>query len=135
VLEIKKKLSIVFYSQIDEQMKFMSQEMEQYLRFFVNNRQKDWLEWLVTAEFVANNKRKSIKSNEVYRKDKESIGGSLDSIVKSIGKNKVISRQEKKGSYNVILSTKDLVFREQLTKKLTKIYVKLYIKNCISQCN
>jgi len=30
--------------------------LEQYLRFFVDHRQKDWLEWLASAEFVVNNK-------------------------------------------------------------------------------
>ena len=30
--------------------------MEQYLQFFVDYRQKDWPEWLVTAEFAVNNK-------------------------------------------------------------------------------
>jgi len=34
----------------------MNQELEQYLRFFVNHRQKDWLEWLAIAEFAVNNK-------------------------------------------------------------------------------
>ena len=135
MLEIEKKLSIVFYSQIDKQMECMNQEIEQYLRFFVNHRQKDWLEWLAIAEFVVNNKRKSIKSNEVYRKDKESIGESWGSIKKSIERNKVISRQEKKKSYKVILSTKNLVFREQLTKKLTKRYVELYIIEKIVSAN
>ena len=30
--------------------------MEQYLRFFVDHRQKDWPEWLASAEFAINNK-------------------------------------------------------------------------------
>ena len=30
--------------------------MEQYLRFFVDYRQKDWLEWLASAKFTINNK-------------------------------------------------------------------------------
>ena len=30
--------------------------MEQYLWFFVNHRQKDWPEWLASAEFAVNNK-------------------------------------------------------------------------------
>jgi len=30
--------------------------LEQYLRFFVEHKQRDWLEWLVTAEFTVNNK-------------------------------------------------------------------------------
>ena len=32
----------------------MNQELEQYLQLFVDYRQKDWPEWLATAEF--NNK-------------------------------------------------------------------------------
>jgi len=34
----------------------MNQELEQYLRFFTKYRQKDWLEWLATADFAVNNK-------------------------------------------------------------------------------
>ena len=34
----------------------MNQELEQYLKFFVDHRQKDWPEWLASAEFVVNNK-------------------------------------------------------------------------------
>ena len=34
----------------------MNQKLEQYLRFFVDYKQKDWPEWLVLAEFVINNK-------------------------------------------------------------------------------
>ena len=34
----------------------MNQELEQYLQFFVDHRQKDWPEWLVLAEFTVNNK-------------------------------------------------------------------------------
>ena len=34
----------------------MNQELEQYLRFFIEHRQKDWPEWLAAAEFAINNK-------------------------------------------------------------------------------
>ena len=34
----------------------MNQEVEQYLRFFIKHRQKDWPEWLAMAEFAINNK-------------------------------------------------------------------------------
>ena len=34
----------------------MNQELEQYLRFFVEHRQRDWPEQLATAEFAVNNK-------------------------------------------------------------------------------
>jgi len=34
----------------------MNQELEQYLRMFINHRQEQWPEWLGTAEFTYNNK-------------------------------------------------------------------------------
>ena len=34
----------------------MNQELEFFLQFFVDHRQKDWPEWLVLAEFAINNK-------------------------------------------------------------------------------
>ena len=34
----------------------MNQELEQYLRMFINHRQEQWPEWLGTAEFIYNNK-------------------------------------------------------------------------------
>ena len=56
MLGIETRLSTAFYPQMDEQTKQMNQELEQYLRFFVEHRQKDWLEWLASAEFAVNNK-------------------------------------------------------------------------------
>ena len=37
----------------------MNQELEQYLRFFVNHRQKNWPEQLVLVKFTVNNKEYS----------------------------------------------------------------------------
>ena len=56
MLGIRTKLSTVFYPQTDGQTERMNQELEQYLRFFIEHRQKDWPEWLAAAEFVINNK-------------------------------------------------------------------------------
>ena len=56
MLGIEIKLSMAFHPQTDRQTEQMNQELEQYLQFFVNHRQKDWPEWLVSAEFVVNNK-------------------------------------------------------------------------------
>ncbi len=44
MLEIEMKLLTVFYPQTDSQTERMNQELEQYLRFFVDHRQKDWPE-------------------------------------------------------------------------------------------
>jgi len=42
MLGIKTKLSTSFYLQTDGQTKIMNQELEQYLRFFVDHKQKNW---------------------------------------------------------------------------------------------
>ena len=41
MLGIQTKLSMVFHSQTDGQIERMNQELEQYLRFFIEHRQKD----------------------------------------------------------------------------------------------
>ena len=56
MLGIETKLLTLFHSQIDSQTERMNQELEQYLRFFINHRQKDWPEWLALAEFAIDNK-------------------------------------------------------------------------------
>ena len=56
ILGIEMKLSTLFHSQTDSQMERMNQELEQYLRFFIDHRQKNWPEQLVLAEFAINNK-------------------------------------------------------------------------------
>ena len=56
MLGIQTKLFTAFYPQTDGQTEKMNQELEQYLRFFIENRQKDWPEWLAAAKFAINNK-------------------------------------------------------------------------------
>ena len=57
MLEIETKLSTAFHPQTDKQIEHMNQELEQYLWFFVDHRQN---EWLALAEFTINNKAHSI---------------------------------------------------------------------------
>jgi len=40
LLEIQMKLSTAYYPQIDGQMERINQELEQYLRVFINHRQE-----------------------------------------------------------------------------------------------
>ena len=56
MLGIKTKLLTAFHPQMDGQTEHMNQELEQYLQFFVDHRQKDWPGWLALAEFAVNNK-------------------------------------------------------------------------------
>ena len=56
MLGIDTKLLTAYYPQINRQTKRMNQKLEQYLRMFIDYRQKQWPDWLVTVEFVYNNK-------------------------------------------------------------------------------
>jgi len=56
MLGIETKLSMAYHPETDEQMERTNQELEQYLRIYVNHRQNNWAEWLATAEFAFNNK-------------------------------------------------------------------------------
>lgn len=55
LLGIETKLSTAFHPQTDRQTERTNQEVEQFLRLFVNQCQDDWPEWLSIAEFMHNN--------------------------------------------------------------------------------
>ena len=56
LLGIQTKLLIAYHPQMDGQTERMNQELEQYLRIFINHRQEQWPDWLGTVEFAYNNK-------------------------------------------------------------------------------
>ena len=129
----------------------MNQELEQYLRFFVDHKQRDWLEQLVSAKFVVNNKvymatkvssfmenygrelkmggdirkkekvEKAIEFVERIKKVHEKAGAALKKTQKDMKRQADKGRKEiedwKKGN-KVMLSTKNLVFKERLARKL-----------------
>jgi len=159
ILGIEMRLSTAFYPQTDGQMKQMNQELEQYLRFFVDHRQKDWPEWLKLAEFVVNNKvhtatkvspfmanygkelrmggdirkrgkvEKATEFVERMKKVHEEAGAALKKAQEDMKRQADRGRREtedwKKGD-KVLLSTKDLVFKERLVRKLVDRYVGPY---------
>ena len=61
MLEIETNLSTAYHPQTDRQTERTNQELEQYLRMYVDHRQSNWLEQLATAEFTFNNKVHSDK--------------------------------------------------------------------------
>ena len=56
MLGINTKLSTAYHPQTDDQTKRMNQELEQYLRMFIDHHQEQQLDWLATVEFAYNNK-------------------------------------------------------------------------------
>ena len=160
MLGIQTRLLTAFHPQMDGQTERMNQELEQYLRFFVEYQQKDWPEWLVSAEFAVNNKPHTATKMSPfmanYGKELRMGGdirkkGKVESAMEFVEKMKKIqeearavlqktqeemkryadrSRKEtekwKKGD-RILLSTKDLVFKERPTKKLMERYVGPYV--------
>ena len=159
MLGIKTKLSTAFHPQTDGQTERMNQELEQYLRFFVEHRQKDWPEWLAAAEFAVNNKvhtaTKVLPFMANYGKELRMEGdirkkGKVESAMEFVKKMKKVQEeagaalrktQEEMKRYadrgrretevwkrgdRVLLSTKDLVFKERPSKKLTERYIGPY---------
>jgi len=67
ILGIDTKLSTAYHPQTDGQTERMNQELEQYLRMFMDYHQTNLPEWLAIAEFSYNNKiQKSIKISPFY---------------------------------------------------------------------
>ena len=56
MLGIETKLSTAYHLETDGQTERTNQELEQYLRIYVNHRQNNWAEWLAMTEFAFNNK-------------------------------------------------------------------------------
>jgi len=56
LLEIQTKLSTAYHPQTDGQTERINQELEQYLRVFIDHRQEQWPDWLEMVEFAYNNK-------------------------------------------------------------------------------
>jgi len=56
LLGIQTKLSTAYHPQTDGQTERVNQELEQYLRVFIDHRQEQWPDWLGTAKFAYNNK-------------------------------------------------------------------------------
>jgi len=56
LLGIQTKLSTAYHPQTDGQTERINQELEQYLRVFIDHRQEQWPDWLGMVEFAYNNK-------------------------------------------------------------------------------
>ena len=129
----------------------MNQELEQYLRFFVEHKQKDQPEQLVSAEFSVNNKvhiatkvlsfranyrrelrirgdirkkgkvKKAIEFVERIKQVQEEAGTALKKAQEDMKRQADKGKRESKNwrkEDRLLLSTKDLVFKERPVKKL-----------------
>ena len=88
----------------------MNQKLEQYLRFFVDHRQKDWPEWLASAEFAERMRKVQEETDVVLTRVQKEMKRQADR-----GRKKA---EEWKVGDRVMLSIKDLVFKKRPAKKL-----------------
>jgi hypothetical protein len=59
LLGVKINPSTAYHPQTDGQTERVNQEIEEYLRLFINHKQTDWAEWLSLAEFSYNDREHS----------------------------------------------------------------------------
>jgi len=67
LLGIQTKLSMAYHPQTDGQIERINQELEQYLRVFIDHRQEQWPDWLGTAEFTYNNKVHTATKTSLFK--------------------------------------------------------------------
>jgi len=103
MLGIEIKLLIAFYPQTNRQMKRINQNPEQYLKIYINYRQSNWSDWLITAKFIFNNK--------------------VHTIMKSLPF-KINYKIESRISFEIRKKRKN-VKAEKLIKKMKEIYKKV----------
>jgi len=78
MLGIETKLLTLFYPQTDKQIEHMNQELEQYLQFFVDYRQKDW------PDVVATTRRNG--THDMLTSAKLSVGYLVVGIIRELNK-------------------------------------------------
>ena len=67
MLGIETKLSMAYHPETDGQTERTNQELEQYLRMYVNHRQNNWAEWLAMMEFAFNNKVHTVMKMSLFQ--------------------------------------------------------------------
>jgi len=67
MLGIETKLFTAYHLETNGQMERTNQELEQYLRIYVNHRQNNWAEWLAMVEFTFNNKVHTVTKTSPFQ--------------------------------------------------------------------
>jgi len=132
LLGILTKLSTAFHPQTDGQTERMNQELEQYLRMFIDHQQEQWPDWLGTAEFAYNNKvHIGTKVSPFWANNGQDPRMGFE--MRKKGRYKYVDRHrseavEYKVGDLVLLSTKDLKWQMigRRSDKLTEIFVGPY---------
>ena len=67
MLGIETKLLTAYHLETDGQTERTNQELEQYLKMYVNHRKNNWAKWLAMAEFAFNNKVHTVTKTSLFQ--------------------------------------------------------------------
>jgi len=59
-------MSTAYHPQTDSQTERINQEVEVFLRHYINYRQNNWTKWLATAKFQYNNKKHTVTGHSLF---------------------------------------------------------------------
>ena len=158
MLGIEIKLSMAYHPETDRQIERTNQELEQYLRMYINHRQNNQAEWLATAEFAFNNKiymatksspfqvnygreprigfdirkkEKNEKAEEFVREMKERHEEARAALVKSQEEMKIQADRSKKEAEEYRVSNKVLISTKDFLMELMKRVTKKLMEKFI----
>ena len=158
MLGIETKLLMAYHPETDRQTERTNQELEQYLRMYINHRQNNWAEWSATVEFAFNNKvhtvtkslpfqvnyrreprmgfdirkkGKNEKAEEFVREMKESHEEARVALVKSQEKMKRQADRNRKEAEKYRVEDKILISMKDFSAELMKRAMKKLMKKFI----
>ena len=89
-------MSMIKYSQTDRQMKWLNQIMKQYLKYYVNYQQNNWIKLLFAVQFTYNNSIQTFTEISLFQTEYEKNMQINNEIIKFKKNNEITIQQNKK---------------------------------------
>ncbi len=125
-LRITVSLFTVYHSEIDDQLKWVNQNVERELRIYCNYMQNDWVKWISMIEFSDNFNIFSITSMTFFYFNKEFHSWmSFDSDTTDY--ETTCERLEARKTDNIVIWMKELLSFDHQQLKKTKLIIKVQI--------
>ncbi len=121
MLKINVKLSMMYHSEIDDQIEKVNAIIKHYLWVFVNYMQNDWTKWLSEVEFIVNNTSSSIILALLFLINLSQNSRLNFKFFKSLFKNLTFQ------AWNKLINVKEFI------KKMKKLTEHLYDEMLIAQ--
>ena len=87
---MKIKISTTEHSQTDDQIEKLNQIVKQYLKYYVNYQQNNWIKLLLTAQFTYNNSTQTFTEISSFQAKYDKNMQINDEIIKSKNNNNTV---------------------------------------------